>query len=151
MKRIPSILRQKRGYSPAANLSAPGFTASLTVPSIAGILVTPQTALTFTAFYAGTRVITEDMASLPYCVFKRIPGGGSKCEPNHPISYLFNRSPDGEVNDLNWREAWVAQCIGWGTSYAEIDWDDGGVPRGLHMIHPSIILPRAHMRGRALL
>ncbi len=140
--------RQKRGYSPAANLSAPGFTASLTVPSIAGILVTPQTALTFSAYYAAVRVITEDAASLPYMVFQRLKGGGSKAVPDHPVSELFNRSPDGETNDLNWRESYLSHVLGWGNGYAEIDWDSEGYPRGLHMLHPSIILPRRARDGK---
>lgn len=143
MKRLPSIMRrEKRGYSPAANMTAPGFTAAMTAPAIAGIMVTPQTALTFSAYFACQKVIAEDLASLPYCVWQRYRDGGSKIEMGHPVSVRFNRSPDGEVNDLNWREAWLAQCIGWGTAYSEIVWDSEGYPESLHMIHPSLIVPK---------
>lgn len=151
MKRIPTILRkprQQRSYSPAATLAAPGFTASLTTPSVAGILVTPQTALTFTAYYAGVRVITEDLASLPFCVFKKIPGGGSKIDTAHPVSHLWNRSPDGEATSMNWREAWTGHVLGWGNAYAEITFDNAGYPVHLSMIHPSIILPKRTRDGR---
>src|SRR5271170_1421797 len=121
MKRYGKQLRKReKRYSSAAGLSAPGFTASLTVPSIAGVLVTPQTALTFMAWYAAIRVITEDLASLPFCVFRRQQNGGSKIEPQHPVSTLFNWSPNGEVTDLNWREAYDGHVCGWGNGYAEI-------------------------------
>jgi HK97 family phage portal protein len=148
LKRIPTVLtRQKRNYSPAATLSAPGFTASLTVPSIAGILVTPQTALTFMAWYAAIRVITEDLASLPFVVFQKMDGGGSKIQWEHPVSQLFNWSPDGECNDLQWREAFTGHVCGWGNGYAEIIWNSEGYPDQLKMIHPAVILPKRTKKG----
>lgn len=145
---MPRFLRRtqrltpERRYSPAANLAAPGFTASMTVPSVAGVMVTPQTALTFSAFYAGIRVITEDLASLPLAMFRRLPGGGSELVPDHPVTYFFNRSPDGECTDLNWRESWYGHSLGWGNGYAEIEWSSSGEPLGLHLIHPSVIIPK---------
>ena len=114
----------------------------MSIPSIAGILVTPQTALTFTAYYAGLRVITEDLASLPFFVFKHQKGGGATLEREHPVSELFNWSPDGECNDLNWRESFVSHALGWGTGYAEIDWDSEGNPRSLDMFHPASVIPK---------
>ncbi len=150
MKRVPKILKraEKRNYQSAANLAAPGFTASLQVPSIAGVLVTPQTALTFMAWYSAIRVITEDLASLPLMVFKRKEGGGATQEPHHPVSTLFNWSPDGETTDIQWRESFTGQVCGWGNAYAEIDWDTEGYPFALHMIHPSIILPKRTAAGK---
>lgn len=150
MKRVPTILKrkEKRSYQAAANLAAPGFTASLQVPSIAGVLVTPQTALTFMAWYAAIRIITEDLASLPLMVFKRKPGGGSTQEPKHPVSTLFNWSPDGESTDLQWRESFTGHVCGWGNAYAEIEWGGDGEPLSLHMIHPSIILPKRTKAGQ---
>jgi phage portal protein BeeE len=114
---------RERRSSSAAGLSAPGFTASLTVPSIAGVLVTPQTALTFLAWYAAIRVITEDLASLPFFQFQYMKGGGSKIIQQAPVSTLFNWSPDGECTSINWREAYDGHVCGWGNAYAEIDWD----------------------------
>ncbi len=139
---------QRRSTSSAAALSAPGFTASLAVPSIAGILVTPQTALTFMAWYAGCRVITEDLASLPLFVFQHQAGGGSQLQRKHPVSERFNWSPDGECTDLQWREAFYGHVLGWGNAYAEIEWDGAGDPVALHMIHPSIILPKRTREGK---
>jgi HK97 family phage portal protein len=150
LKRIPSILKRAKRearYSSAASLSAPGFTASLQVPSIAGVLVTPQTALTFTAWYAAQRVITEDLSSLPFCTFRHLEGGGSKIERDYPVSTLFNWSPDGETTDLNWREAYYGHVFGWGNGYSEIEWDSEGYPVRLHMDHPSVVLPKRDSRG----
>lgn len=144
-KRVPSILRRARAekrYSPAANLAAPGFTASMTVPSVAGIMVTPQTALTFTAFYGAIKVISEDLASLPLLPFRKRPGGGAELVGDHWLAKLWDWSPDGEATDLNWREAWITHCLTWGNGYAEIDWDGMGEAGRLMLIHPAIIVPK---------
>ncbi len=158
VKRQPRFIRRAQvltraresRYSPAANLAAPGFTAALTVPSISGVMVTPQTALTFSAFYAGVHVITEDLASLPLAVFQRQKDGGTELIADHPVTYFFNRTPDGECNDFNWREAFASHVIMWGNGYAEIEWDASGYPRSLHMIHPSLILPKRDQRSGKL-
>lgn len=92
------------------------------------------------------RVITEDLASLPFFVFQHQDGGGATLEREHPVSELFNWSPDGECNDLNWRESFVSHALGWGTGYAEIDWDSEGYPRTLGMFHPGTITPKRDER-----
>jgi HK97 family phage portal protein len=153
LKRLPSFLkrarqREKREYSSGAGLSAPGFTASLTVPSIAGVLITPQTALTFMAWYAAIRVITEDLASLPFLAFLHQNDGGSKIQMGHPVSTLFNWSPNGEVTPIQWREAYTGHVCGWGNGIAEIEWTSYGDPVGLHMIHPSVVLAKRTRDGK---
>jgi len=151
VKRPPRFLRRaqrlvERRYSPASNLNAPGFTASMSVPSVAGVLVTPQTALTFCAFYAAVRVIAEDMASLPLAMFRKTANGGCELMRDHRVTYLFNRSPDGECNDMNWRESYVSHVLGWGNGYSEIEWTGGGELDKLNLIHPSVILPKREPR-----
>lgn len=146
VKRMPRGYRQRpRGesrYSSAANLAAPGFTASMTVPSVAGVMVTPQTALTFTAYYSAIKVIAEDLSSLPLLEFQSLPGGGCTVLPRSPISALFDWSPDGECPDLNWRESYISHCLSWGNGYAEVLWSDDGRPLAANLIHPSTIKPK---------
>lgn len=140
-KRLPRFIREQR-YSPAANLAAPGFTASMTVPSVAGVMVTPQTALTFSAFYGAVHVISEDVASLPLAMFQRSDTGRVELVRDHPVTYFFNRTPDGECNDFNWRESWISHVMSWGNGYCEVIWSKEGYPERLLMIHPSLILPK---------
>jgi HK97 family phage portal protein len=111
------------------------------------VLVTPQTALTFMAWYAAIRVITEDLASLPFCVFQKLQGGGSKIQEEHPVSERFSWSPDGECTSIQWREAYDGHVCGWGNAYAEIEWDGAGDPVRLHMMHPSTVLPKRDRNG----
>ena len=43
---------------------------------------------------------------------------------------------------MQWREAWIAHCLGWGNGYAEIDWSKGGELLGLHLLHPNLCKPQ---------
>jgi HK97 family phage portal protein len=152
VKRRPSILRRskiERRYSPAAGMVAPGFTASMTVPSVAGVMVTPQTALTFSAFFAAVRVIAEDLACLPMAIFQT-KGNSTRLATESPLNYLLCRSPDGECPAFNWFEAWIGHALSWGNAYAEILWTDEGIPETLQMINPAAILPKRDMRSGKL-
>ena len=150
LKRLPRFATAQKRYASAASLAAPGFTAALTVPSVAGVMVTPQTALTFTAYYGAIKVISEDLCSLPLLPFRRKPGGGVELVPDDPLTRIFDWSPDGECSDFNWRESWVTHCLSWGNGYAQIDWSDEGQPRGLMLIHPSVIEPKRDEKTGAL-
>jgi HK97 family phage portal protein len=134
-------------YSPASNLAAPGFTASMTVPSVAGIMVTPQTALTFTAFFAGIKIISEDMARLPVMIMQRNANGSTAVVKSHRINQLYNYTADGECPSFNWRESRTSHVLSWGNGYAEIIWDDSGEIEKLLMIHPSLILPKRDQKS----
>lgn len=144
-KRTPRFLRRaaaEKRYAPAANLAAPGFTAAMTVPSVAGIMVTPQTALTFSAFFGALKVISEDLASLPLLEFQALPNGGRSVMPYSDISRLLDWSPDGECPDINWRESYISHALSWGNGYAEVMWTPDGRPGGLNLVHPSVITPK---------
>ena len=136
VKRLPRSLRRVKRpapearYSPAASLAAPGFTASMTVPSVSGILVTPQTALTFSAFFAAVHVISEDVASLPLAMFQRTAGGRTELVRDHPVTYFFNRTPDGECNDFNWRESWISHVMTGATATPKSSGQPTATPSG---------------------
>jgi HK97 family phage portal protein len=121
--------------------------------SLGGVAVDPQSALSLTAYYAGVRVISEDVASLPVAVFKRKPGGdaGAVLVRDHPVSVLFSRCPDGSANEttsLQWREALIAHVLGWGNGYAEIERsNDGRDVMGLHLMHPDRTRSRRDANG----
>lgn len=146
-KRTPRFLIEERRRRSAFSSSAgaAGWPGSLVTPSISGITVTPQTALSYSAYYAGVRVISEDVSSLPIAVFQRRPKGGAKLVRKHPITVRFGRCPAGESNEmtsLQWREAWTAHALGWGNGYAEIDWSKGGEFLGLELLHPQTTKPQ---------
>ena len=140
VKRMPRFVRKAR----PGTYSAPGRPDWWQLGAgfghtIAGVAVTPHNAITLPAFMACVRVISEDVASLPIHVFKKMPGGGSKIIEDHDIAWRFRRSPDGdarEMSSLQWREAWLTHCLTRGNGYSEIEWSNGGDLLGLHLINP---------------
>ncbi len=51
----------------------------------AGILVSPDIALRCAPVFAGVRVRSETIGSLPASIFKRLPGGGKERADDHPL------------------------------------------------------------------
>ena len=143
-KRTPRFLR-RAARSSFATPGPTGWPGSLVTPSIAGIVITPQTALSFTAYFAGIRVISEDVASLPIAVFRRKPRGGQRLVKDHRLSWLLCRSPSGDarlMSSMQWREAWIGHCLGWGNGYAEIEWSKGGDVLSFNLLNPANVTPR---------
>lgn len=111
-------------------------------PTLAGVEVTPSSALGLTAFYAGVNAIATDVASLPLGVRRRLDGEGSEPYPDHPAHELLHFSPDGETTAFHFRQALMGHTLGWGNGYAEIIPRGDGRPYSLHLLHPSTTQPR---------
>jgi HK97 family phage portal protein len=57
--------------------------------------VTPDTALAHSAVWACVRLISESIASLPICIYKKDPTTGIRTPaPEHPLAMLFNAKPN---------------------------------------------------------
>lgn len=65
--------------------------------------VTDSTALTLSAFWACTRLLSESVASMPLNIYKVLPDGSRELLPMHPLSLLFN----GKVNRYQGRFEFV--------------------------------------------
>lgn len=88
--------------------------------SDAGPAVTPWTALNYSAVYAAVKIISESIGSLPLHLYERLPGGGKRKAPEHPLYQLLHDSPNPEMGAMEWRSASMAHCLLWGNSYSEI-------------------------------
>lgn len=142
VKRMPRFARRMGGsrYSMAEGAPSSLWAHLLTSRAFSGAAIDPQGALSLTAYYAGVRVISEDVASLPVAVYKAKKSGGTTLIDDHPVTVLFERSPVGAANEttsIQWREAQIAHCLGWGNGYAEIEWTRNyDEVLGLHLMHP---------------
>ena len=58
------------------------------------VLVTPETALTFSAVYAAVRVISETIAQLPFNYYKKT-NKGRDVFTDSPLQFLVNNEPNG--------------------------------------------------------
>lgn len=88
-------------------------------PSAAGKLVTPDTAMQVSAFWACVRLLSETIATLPLALYRRRPDGGRVDASDHPLSALLRVSPDGEHTAVEfWEGLVLSMCLN-GDAFAE--------------------------------
>lgn len=100
-------------------------------PTTSGETVTVDKALSQAAFFAAVRAISEDIAKLPFLVYRRRLDGGKERVPDHPVYGLLHTRPNLEMSALDFRTALTASTILYGNGYAEIVRGPGGLPAAL--------------------
>lgn len=129
--------RSERIQPQAAGAGLYGIGANL-----AGVNVTPQTALALSSVFSAINVISRDVATLPRSVYQQLPGGGKDVARRKPQHRLVNSKPNEEANAVRFYQALMGHVLGWGNGYAEITRDDyTGEPTGLYLLHPSQTKP----------
>jgi len=106
-----------------------------------GQRVTPNSALTLSAYWAALRSISEDIAKLPVQVYSSSQDFSSReLLYNHPVWRLFNVSPNEEMTPMTFRETMTHWALAWGGGFAEIERTKARKPLKLWPIHPSRIV-----------
>ena len=114
-------------------------TLTATLPrSLAGCGVNNDTAMKITAFYAGIRLISENIAALPKSI-RRFTEDGPVTEDNLPAYKLISIRSNSYTNAYDFWNAITTWLEGWGNAYAIIKWDNLGKPVALHQVHPSCV------------
>lgn len=108
-------------------------------PSSAGVRVSQETALTFSAAFAATRVITETLASLPLTVLEQVDDRTTRKATDHPLYPILHDVPNPEQDIVSWLDMQSALQVNWGNAYAEIQRDSVGTILALWPIHASRI------------
>lgn len=101
-----------------------------------GVAVDNGSAFKLTAFFAGIRLISENIASLPKTVKKEDDRGSAVTDRNHPVNLVLHH-PNGYTNGMVFWMTIVTWIKGWGNAYAIIKRDPAGRPVELHQVHPS--------------
>lgn len=102
-----------------------------------GVDVSNSSALKITAFYAGIRIISENIASLPKQV-KRQTASGLVSASEHRVAKLLNH-PNPYTNKLDFWSVMATWLKDWGNAYALIERDENGSAIALHQCHPSCV------------
>lgn len=101
-----------------------------------GVTVTNGSALKLSAFFAGIRLISENIASLPKSVKKQDSYGSAVSDRKHAANKVLHH-PNGYTNAVSFWMVIVTWLKGWGNAYAIIKRDPRGIPVELHQVHPS--------------
>lgn len=104
-----------------------------------GIRIDESTAMTFSAVFAATRVISETLASLPCALLEQMDARTTARAISHPLWTILHDQPNKEQDVMSWLDSQVAFQVNWGNAYAEIQRDSIGNIVALWPIHPSRI------------
>jgi len=108
----------------------------------AGIEITPDSAMTFGAFFAGVRVLSEGVAQLPLKMFRVRPDGGRDEARNHPLYDVLHDRPNRFQTSFEWREMGEGHLILRGNFYNQIMPGPRGPVDQLIPLNPDKMLPK---------
>jgi HK97 family phage portal protein len=118
-----------------------------TVRTLAGVLVTPDTAVTISSVWACLRYLSQTVAVLPWHVM-RDGKNGAEIADSHLVDRLINKRPNPEWSSFQFRETLTHWALRWGNGYAEIERDQIGRPFAMWPIHPErVSVCRDHDTG----
>lgn len=127
-----------------------------------GVTITPELAMTLSAYYAGVKMIAGDLATLPCQVFKnRDDGGKDRVRFGAPgaggigdLARMLKFQPNGWQTWTEYMLGMVAQFILRGRAYAEIVDGPNGFLEALLPRHPDRVtterLPNGRLRYKLL-
>lgn len=93
----------------------------------AGKYVDEEIALRYSAVWACVRVISETIATLPWCVYKRTAKGREE-DSRSNIYWILHNQPNPEMTAFSFKEMMLRRALLCGNAYAEIERDASGRP-----------------------
>lgn len=103
--------------------------------TIAGVSITPDTAVTISAVWACLRYLSQTVAVLPWHVMQD-GDRGAQIQRANPVDWLIYKRPNPEWSSFQFRETMTHWALRYGNGYAEIERDQAGRPFALWPIHP---------------
>ena len=116
----------------------PSNMAATLSPALRGLVVNNDSAMKITAFYAGIRLISENVAALPKSI-RRFTDSGPVSSEDLPAYRLISIRPNPYTNAYDFWNAITTWLEGWGNAFAIIKWSNLGVPLALYQVHPSCV------------
>jgi HK97 family phage portal protein len=93
--------------------------------SNAGVMVSDEVALTYSAVFACVKVLAETLASVPLHVFERQDGGKDRA-PDHPLYRVLHTQPNPYMSSAEWREAMMLSVGLRGNGVSTLEFDSRG-------------------------
>ncbi len=89
-------------------------------PTASGMPVTERTAMTYSAVWAATRLLSATGAALPLNLKQRTPAG-SETAFTDPRQRRVHSVPNDEMGSMMFRTTMINSQVNWGNGYAEIE------------------------------
>ncbi len=87
----------------------------------AGVSVSEDNALVFSAVMCATRVLVEAVGGLPLITYQRLDDDGREPAIDHPVYDLLKTAPNPEMDAVCAREGRTGHQINWGNGFFEIE------------------------------
>ncbi|WP_436772059.1 phage portal protein [Yinghuangia sp. YIM S09857] len=113
-----------RGLGPLSDIATPeqwvvDWINGGSIGNSSGIHVSPETALMYSPFFAGMRVIAEDLGSLPLFLYERLARGKRRAT-EHPLYALLHDQPNPMMTSMQLRETLQSHATSWGDGVAAL-------------------------------
>ena len=134
----------------AAPANAPGWLVELFGGgrgTAAGVSVSEESALTFSAVYACMRILAESVAALPLKVYRRRGDRGKEPARSHWAWSLLHDAPNPDMTAVVWRELGMVHVLGYGNAFSRIEWAGNGAARAVWPIHPARVTVKRTVAG----
>lgn len=102
----------------------------------AGITVTEETALQYTAVFSAIRILSEGVSMLPLKIYERLERG-KRTATDHPLYTLLHSDPNPEMTSMEFRDTVTGHLVGWGNAYVNIVYDVAGRVKELWPLLPN--------------
>ncbi len=109
-----------------------------------GVDVSEESALTYSAVFCASRVLTETPAMLDLLTYRRISQEDQEQAFDFSLYDLLKYSPNPQMSSMPFREGRSLHQVNWGNGFAEIvrdRYDPMGEVQALYPIHPCRVKP----------
>ena len=112
------------------------------VGTISGEQVNEQTAMKFSAVFAGVDLVATTIASLAFDVRERDQSGNTRIATDHYLQYLIHDEPNPIMTSYWLRKILVQMAMLWGNGYAEIVRNANYKIQEIKIHHAALVTPR---------
>lgn len=99
-------------------------------------VVTVERALTVPAVLAIFNILSQDTASLPLILYRRMERGKERAA-DHPYYSLMHDAPNHEMTSMVFREIIMGHLLGWGNFYGQMIWNNSGTVEEIYPLNPA--------------
>tara|TARA_R110000824_G_scaffold271530_2_gene460028 strand:- start:31 stop:1248 length:1218 start_codon:yes stop_codon:yes gene_type:complete len=94
----------------------------------AGVVVTDESALNFTAVWAAIRILSESIAQLPLSIYETDKLGNKNESYNHKIYNILHRKPNNNMTTYTFIQKCMMDLLTRGNSFVYINRNGGAIP-----------------------
>ena len=137
--------------NPGNSLSDPDVWDSLTggTETEAGILVTPEAAMTLAPVWQGASIISGDFASATAHVYEKDDDGNREHSLQHPADYLISVQPNEEMSAFELWRRFMIHCLIWQQGFIYVHRQGRvGKPLGMYNLLPDRTCPKRDDNGQ---